>query len=123
MTLTAPVTVVTDVPHEVATSTSTLSFRFKEIRNQIQVYVGEGEDTNDERSYHFLVFTLKHPPKLFDVIANGEKEHRKIWTDFGGVEGRIFGRCLSFMVKIIPGEFELISRHYKLLGKLKNNPS
>lgn len=92
---------------------SIISFRFKELRDHINLYI-------DKDGAYYLLFALKWPPCLYNVVTIRDREIRKRCVDFEGVSGSVFGRCLGFSAKLkCNGERYLL--HHEALVRLKKS--
>ena len=84
---------------DLSTSRTVVSFRFKDLTSPMTLCMcTEGN--------YYVVFSLKHPPKLYEVSTNPESgfENRNRLTSIRGVEGSVFGTCFGYKMKVAAAE-------------------
>jgi hypothetical protein len=80
------------------------SFRFKDLVRPIEL-------CRCEKHSFYLIFSLKHPPRLYSEVLLTERKTRE--TELGDLRGEVFGECLGY--KLLVSEVEIL----KLFSKTK----
>jgi hypothetical protein len=86
------------------------SFRFKDLVRPIEL-------CRCEKGYYYLVFSLKHPPRLYSEVLLTKKTTRL--TNLGDLSGEVFGECLGYMLRVSDGEIHNLLRDTKIFEKLQ----
>jgi hypothetical protein len=100
------------LPHE--HSTDILSFRFKQLQQPIEIC--HNPECNESC---WLIFTLKHPPKLEKEIGDGDYKRSIRCIQFGDLQADHFGDCTALKLAVTEQQLHHLFMNTNSFEKLK----